>query len=85
MNKILLKVIVFAIRYGIGRYLWSGVKNILVAIKEEYPNLSSEEKRQKAIKIIKQTVKREGKEIKDSIINLLLEVVIQDLKSKGEN
>ena len=47
-------------------------------------DLSSDEKRKQAFAKIKAQAIAEGKELKDSMINVLIEIVVQYLKNKSE-
>lgn len=44
--------------------------------------LSNEKKRQEAFERIKEEAKRRGMEVKDSLVNLLIELVLQYLKNR---
>lgn len=45
-------------------------------------DLSDEEKRDQAVELIKAKLKEKGKEAKDSLINLAIEIAVQKLKSE---
>jgi len=77
MNKILLRIALFLMQIGVDKVVRDAVKETVIAVARELPNLTDEEKRKKAIKVIKGILKREGKELKDSLLNLLVEAMIQ--------
>lgn len=80
MNKLLFKIAFFLIKLGVDKAIWKSVEDVVIGIVKEIPNLTDREKREKAIEGIKEVLKQEGKEIKDSVLNLLIEIMVQKIK-----
>jgi len=63
------------------------LKNFAIQVVEELEleDISNEDKRKQALKKIKKEAKKRGFELKDRVINLLIELAINYIKNKKEN
>lgn len=68
--------------------IWRDIDDEIYAVAEDvvrrltYENITNEEKRKKAFNEIKSKVKEQGGIIGDSLVNLLIELVLQKIKSE---
>ena len=80
MKKLLFKLGLFIIKFGIDKLVFTIIKSVVIEIARELPDLTNEAKRQEAVIRIKKILKEKGEEIKDSFLNLVVEIAIQEVK-----